>query len=120
MPTRKPSYHNVCKQPLTSSSGISNHYGPASEAPIKTVEEHLAVNTVAPLALFQATWPLLQKSSKPIFVGISTGLATITDMGDWAAMQTVAYGSSKAALNYIIRRLHFEHERLIAFPLSPG
>lgn len=31
-----------------------------------------------------------------------------------------AYGASKAALNYVVRKIHVENEGLIAFPLHPG
>lgn len=34
----------------------------------------------------------------------------------------VAYGTSKVALNFVTKRIHFEHadEGIIAFPLHPG
>jgi norsolorinic acid ketoreductase len=35
-------------------------------------------------------------------------------------MPVTAYGASKATLNYIVRKIHFENEHLIAFPISPG
>jgi norsolorinic acid ketoreductase len=31
-----------------------------------------------------------------------------------------AYGTSKAALNYLTRKMHYEHENLIVFPIDPG
>ena len=31
-----------------------------------------------------------------------------------------SYGTSKAALNFMIRKIHFEHTELTAFPIDPG
>jgi NAD(P)-dependent dehydrogenase (short-subunit alcohol dehydrogenase family) len=35
-------------------------------------------------------------------------------------LKSTAYGASKAAVNYIVRKIHFENPGLIAFPISPG
>lgn len=83
---------------------------------VQILRDHLEVNAVAPLVLFQQTLPLLRKSSKPIFVGISTPGASIGDM-DHIPIQITGYGASKAALNYILRKLHFENPDVIIFPL---
>lgn len=100
-------------------SGIGKYYGAATETPVSEVREHFEINTVAPLVLFQATHKLLAKSSKPIFLAVSTGVSTITDMHKFP-LPVTAYGSSKAALNYIVRKIHFENEQLISFVINPG
>jgi len=79
----------------------------------------MEVNTIGVLALFQASWPLLQKSKQPIFMALSSGVGSIGDMGSIPLLAT-AYGASKAALNYIVRKIHYENEALIAFVISPG
>lgn len=104
---------------VIANAGISNYYGPAVSTPLAEAREHLEVNVIGTLALFQATWPLLEKAKKPIFVALSTGLASITDMGSMP-VQATAYGMSKAALNYMVRKIHFENEALISFVISPG
>jgi norsolorinic acid ketoreductase len=48
---------------VIANAGIANWYGPALEAPADVLREHYNVNAVAPLLLFQATWPLLERSS---------------------------------------------------------
>jgi len=63
--------------------------------------------------------PLLKHAPKPVFVGITTGLASLGDMAS-LPVQSTAYGMSKAALNYAVRKIHFENEWLVAFVLSPG
>nr|POE88363.1 norsolorinic acid ketoreductase [Quercus suber] len=104
---------------IVANAGISKHYGPVATAPLGEVMDHFTINSVGSLLLFQAFWPLLQQCSKPIFVAVSTGLASIADM-EKLPMPVVAYGSSKAALNYIVRKIHFEHDSLIAFVINPG
>lgn len=112
--------HGITKLDVViANAGISNYYGPAADTPLAEVRDHFEVNTVGSLALFQATWPLLKSASKPIFVALSTGLASLGDMGN-LPVPVAAYGASKAALNYIVRRIHFENPNLIAFPISPG
>ncbi|MCJ1381700.1 hypothetical protein MMC17_004811 [Xylographa soralifera] len=81
--------------------------------------EHFNVNTAGVVRLFQATWPLLQKSNKPKFMVISSGGATIAGM-EHVPWTISSYGSSKAAINYLTRRIHFENEKLIAFAVHPG
>ena len=115
-----PTQHDISTiDVLLAVSGIAKAYAPATEVPINEVQEHFDVNVLGPLKLFQATWPMLEKSTNPKFVAITTGLASITDMGSMP-MPVTAYGTSKAALNYVMRKIHFENEKLIAFPLSPG
>jgi norsolorinic acid ketoreductase len=83
------------------------------------LEEHLRVNTIGPVIIFQALFPLLLQRQTRKFVPISTGAASI---GVQFPPPLTAYGSSKAALNYITKSIHKEHseEGLIAFPIHPG
>jgi NAD(P)-dependent dehydrogenase (short-subunit alcohol dehydrogenase family) len=39
---------------------------------------------------------------------------------DLAEITMGGYGASKAALNSLTRKIHFENEWLVAFPLNPG
>lgn len=50
---------------------------------------------------------------------VSTSAASIRDI---MPLAITAYGSSKAALNFIARRLHSEHveEGFVVIPLNPG
>lgn len=104
---------------VIANSGISKYYGPAVSTPISEVREHFEVNAAAPLLLFQAVWPLLEKSDAPKFVVISTCVASIGDM-DQTPLAATAYGGSKVMLNYFVRKIHFENEKLTAFPIHPG
>jgi norsolorinic acid ketoreductase len=100
-------------------AGIMNHSGTGLTTPISAVEEHYRVNTLGPLILFQALYPLLKERQTRKFVAISSGAASITDI---VPLPILAYGASKAATNFIARRLHSEHlaEGFVIFALSPG
>jgi NAD(P)-dependent dehydrogenase (short-subunit alcohol dehydrogenase family) len=66
------------------------------------------VNVVGTLILFQASFPLLKSSSShPKFVVISARGGSITTP---LAIPIVPYQTSKAAVNFLSRKLHFEHE----------
>lgn len=80
---------------------------------------HYEINTIGALVLFQATWSLLKKSSHSSFVGLSTGVASLGDM-ESLPFPATAYGISKLALNYLVRKTHFENLELVAFVISPG
>jgi NAD(P)-dependent dehydrogenase (short-subunit alcohol dehydrogenase family) len=74
------------------------------------------VNVNGALVLFQATYPLLKAStSTPKFIGISSMGGSI-EIGSAMPLKGLAYGASKAALNYVIRKLHHENDGLSAFP----
>lgn len=75
------------------------------------------VNGIGPLLLFQAVFPLLKRGSK--FVGVSSAISSIGGM-EMRPFPCGAYGMSKAVLNYVVRKCHFENEELVVFALDPG
>ncbi|MCJ1431852.1 hypothetical protein MMC27_001207 [Xylographa pallens] len=104
---------------VIANSGIANYYGTALETPISELRDHINVNAIGTLILFQATWPLLQVSQNPKFILVSTGIASMGYM-EHVPMAVTAYGSSKAAANFIVLKIHYEHPQLTVFPLHPG
>jgi norsolorinic acid ketoreductase len=106
---------------VIANAGILKYQGPVVTTPIQEIRDHYEVNFVGPLILFQALYPLLKKSKSgaPKFVVISTVLGSI---GDMYPVPTTPYGASKAAINYVTKKIHQEHENdgLIAFPMHPG
>ncbi|KAJ5210190.1 Short-chain dehydrogenase/reductase SDR [Penicillium cf. griseofulvum] len=90
-----------------------------AESTIDQIKSHHDVNTLGPIRLFQATLPLLQKSSSPRFILISTLMATIGDMKD-APWSTAPYGASKAAANFFVRKINFEHDDIATLAIDPG
>ncbi|KAL2074287.1 hypothetical protein VTL71DRAFT_8065 [Oculimacula yallundae] len=104
---------------VIANAGISNYFGKARITPAEEMLSHYTVNTMAPLLLFQATAPLLDHGSNPKFVAISSGAGSISGM-DKLKVENTAYGASKCALNFVIRKIHMENEGIIAFPINPG
>lgn len=84
------------------------------------LQEHIDINTYGVIRLFQATWALLSKSEKPIFLLNSAGAATMGGMKTFAHFPLNSYSTSKMLANFIVLRLHFEHPNLIAFAVHPG
>jgi len=104
---------------VIANAGISKFYGPATKTPLTEVWDHFRINTVGPLVLFQAMWPLLKEAKQPKFIVISTAVASMAIL-EHIPLEATAYGSSKAAVNYITLKIHHENPSLIAFPLNPG
>lgn len=55
----------------------------------------------------------------PKFVAVSSSISTIAGM-EYVPLTVSSYGASKAALNFLGRKIHFENEGLIAFAVHPG
>ncbi|KAL9596518.1 MAG: hypothetical protein Q9219_005739 [cf. Caloplaca sp. 3 TL-2023] len=115
------SKHGITKIDIViSNSGVAKHIGVALDTPPKELKDHFEINTVSHLLLFQATWPLLTTTtSEPKFIIISSSVGSIGAM-EKEPVPMLAYGSSKAATNFLVRKLHFEHEKLICFTIHPG
>ncbi|TIA38156.1 NAD(P)-binding protein [Aureobasidium pullulans] len=105
---------------VIANSGISDYYGTAAETPLEALRTHFEVNTIGPLALFQAFLPLLLQSAHPRFVAMTSGAASLGEMEHMPLMPITAYGASKATLNYIVRKIHFENPGVCSWVLSPG
>ncbi|CAG8278310.1 unnamed protein product [Penicillium salamii] len=92
---------------------------PAVSTSAEDLRASFEVNAIAPLLLFQALWPYMKKSSAPQYVAISSSVGSIAAQEPFPGG---SYGASKAALNWLTRALHLQHESdgLIAFSLHPG
>lgn len=112
--------HSVTKIDIAiANAGISKNWPKVADARPVDLREHFEINVLGPLTLFQATLPLLEKAQAPKFVTMSSTAGSIGDI-ERTPIPNSSYGPSKAALNYLTRKMHFEHKGLIAFPISPG
>lgn len=104
---------------VIANAGIANNWQPIEDVDIASVREHFEVNTVGAIILFQALYPLLLKRQTRKFITISSNAASIGAIFD---SPHTAYGTSKAALNFVTQSIHKEHssEGFIAFPIHPG
>lgn len=105
---------------VIANAGVGAAPRPVAEVPVRDVHDCVAVNAVAPLLLFQATWPLLERAAAPPkFVVISSVAGSLGKVAGYAPL-CAAYGMSKAAVNFLVRRMGRENERLVALALHPG
>ncbi|KAH7112091.1 hypothetical protein B0J11DRAFT_186915 [Dendryphion nanum] len=109
---------------VIANAGIGADGGKVRTTTTENITKHFAVNTIGPVLLFQATADLLQASpsKNPIFVAISTMIGSMGSMEMLEGFPTThsPYGGSKAALNWFVRRLHFEEPWLTSFVFHPG
>jgi NAD(P)-dependent dehydrogenase (short-subunit alcohol dehydrogenase family) len=78
--------------------------------------EVFEVNTFGPWRLCQAFVPLLQRSSQPRIVNVSSGAGQLSDMNGGRA----AYRLSKAALNALTRTLASDERGIKVNVMCPG
>ncbi|TVY28474.1 Norsolorinic acid ketoreductase [Lachnellula hyalina] len=114
------SEHSISKiDVVIANAGTSASLGPVASITAEQVLDNMTVNSLGPLFLFQATLPLLQKSSQPKFVVLGSQAGSISAM-EKAPAPMAAYGSSKAMAHYFVRKIHFEHNDIISFAVEPG
>lgn len=112
--------HNINKiDVVISNAGLMGIIAPTLETPASKVRAHFEVNTLGPLTLIQAFYPLLSASPLPRFLVITSSIGSISNM-EQLPVPFFAYGASKAAANYLVRKLHFENENLVSMAFNPG
>jgi norsolorinic acid ketoreductase len=107
---------------VIANAGISAFYGTVVQTPVQSAIDHYNINAIGVLVLFQAVYPLLvalPNGVLPKFITVSSTVGSIADMEQWPINAT-PYGMSKAALNYLTKKIHIENPNLIAFPIHPG
>jgi len=104
---------------LLSNAGLMDIVAPVLDTPPDQVRKHLEVNTIAPLILLQAFKALLDASSAPKFLVITSSIGSIGDMEN-IPVPFFAYGLSKAAANYFVRKVAFENPTLVSAAFNPG
>lgn len=104
---------------VIANAGIAKDFSPIAQVSLKVIKDHMEVNAYGPILLFQALLPLLEKASNPKFVALTSPVGSIGGM-EMRPLPMVAYGTSKAVLNYAVRKIHFEHPGVIAVVLNPG
>ncbi|EYE91882.1 putative toxin biosynthesis ketoreductase [Aspergillus ruber CBS 135680] len=88
---------------VIANADICNHWGPVVDVEDSDLMSHFEVNALGILRLFRATTPLLLLSKQAKFVYISSELAI-----------------SKAAGNYLVKKIDAEHTDIVALSIDPG
>jgi norsolorinic acid ketoreductase len=102
---------------VIANAGYGSSFLSTLATPLQALRDDFEVNTLGPLKLFQALCPLL-KEGKGKFVVISSSLGSIGGME--LAAPCLSYGVSKAGVNYLVRKVHFEFPDITSFALHPG
>ncbi|CCD54614.1 similar to aflatoxin biosynthesis ketoreductase nor-1 [Botrytis cinerea T4] len=116
------STHGISKLDfLISNAGLmeSDAITPVLESSPESIRRHIDVNTIAPMLLFQAFHPLLLASANPRFFTISSLLGSIAECQK-IRVPFASYGISKAAVNYMVRKLSFEVPEVTSVVFNPG
>ena len=105
---------------VIANAGISKIYPRVEDAATQDLLEHYHTNVIGNITLFRAVLPLLAKSSRmPKFITMSSAAGSIGGQ-EQAPVPNAVYGTSKAALNWITKKIHLENENIVAFPVHPG
>ncbi|KAJ8060269.1 hypothetical protein OCU04_010610 [Sclerotinia nivalis] len=126
---------------LILNAGVASSFETVKEARMQELMAHFEINTIAPIQTYQTLRSLLLapfpsglegendiekvegetegrvKEKKIIYM--SSSLGSIGGISN--AIPSLAYGMSKAAANYFVRKCHFEEgEGVVALALHPG
>ncbi|KAJ7635093.1 hypothetical protein FB45DRAFT_480702 [Roridomyces roridus] len=104
---------------VIANAGIGNYFGPLATTPLSEFKNHWETNTLGNAILFQTCHELLlaSPSGAPRFVLISSLGGSIAGHVN---VQAAAYGSSKAAANFLVKVMHAEHPTLVSLAIHPG
>jgi len=104
---------------VIANAGISLSSPAVAELDPSDLDRHMEVNVYGVVRLFQAVLPLLRQSptGNPKWVSMSSTAGNITNM---IPIPNASYGTSKAALNWLTKRAHFENDDVTIFAISPG
>lgn len=103
---------------VIANAGVGEPFDSVLEAPIEALENFYQINTLGPVRLYQQLWKdLLERSEEPKIALISSVLGSVTHVD---STPCGGYGASKAAANYLFRKIHLENEKIISLILHPG
>ncbi|KAK6454289.1 uncharacterized protein RJT20DRAFT_130346 [Scheffersomyces xylosifermentans] len=90
-----------------SNAAIADSFDKIVDTPSKVWESHYSTNVLGAILVFQKLHKYLVKGTSKDVVFITSIAGTFTQFFPLSAS---AYGQSKAALNYTVKELSFEHE----------
>ena len=109
---------------LVNNAGISGGRISPSEATADHMRTVYETNVFGPVRILHAFIPLLQRSSAPVIVNVSSGVGSLglasDPDGPWAEANFPVYASSKAALNMLTIRYAAAYPRIRINSVDPG
>ncbi|KAH7355146.1 putative aflatoxin biosynthesis ketoreductase nor-1 [Rhexocercosporidium sp. MPI-PUGE-AT-0058] len=116
---------------IIANAGTGTSFHACTSTPLSSLTENFETNTFGPILLYQTLYPLLTANDSPAsendgedeagerkFILISSSLGSIAAME--GSVPSLAYGISKAAANYFVRKVHFEEQGVVAIAVHPG
>jgi len=114
------SKHSISKlDVLVSNAGFMGPSATVLETSADVVRQSLEINTIGPLNLIKAFYPLLEASSDPKFLVITSTIGSFGEMANYP-VPFFSYGLSKAAANYLVSKLKYEVPKLTTIAFNPG
>ncbi|MGH7598392.1 MAG: SDR family oxidoreductase [bacterium] len=97
---------------------LEDEHFSALEIDAGLMQRTLTVNTIGPMLVAQAFFPLLTKSDFGRIINVSSGAGALSEMGTYSP----AYSISKAALNAVTVQLAnaFKHQGIAVNSVCPG
>ena len=90
---------------LVNNAGIPGEFVPLPEVTVEHLRPVFEVNVYGPVRVLQAFRPLLEQSSNPVVVNVSSGMGSIEVTSDpdrtESTLHNLTYGPSKTALNML-------------------
>ncbi|KAI1502913.1 NAD(P)-binding protein [Biscogniauxia marginata] len=102
---------------VIANAGITQAVPKVSDVKTAELQSHFTVNVLGLIWLYQATLPLLVKSTNPKWVSIGSVAGSIENQIPWP---NAAYAPTKAAVHWLTRRINEEEPKLNAFIVHPG
>lgn len=105
---------------VVANAGVADNWVKCTSITPEQLRFHYAVNTVGPVMLYQASRELLIASKgSPKFFVISSVVGSV-QIGPGIGFELPAYGTSKAAVNWFMRKANGEEDRIVVAAVSPG
>jgi NAD(P)-dependent dehydrogenase (short-subunit alcohol dehydrogenase family) len=109
---------------LVNNAGIAGRRAAIAETTAEDVREVFETNVFGAVRVLQAFTPLLDASSAPVVVNVSSGLGSLALASDpdgtYATFLALAYPASKAALNMLTVKWAAAHPRWRINAADPG
>ncbi|KAF5010726.1 hypothetical protein FDECE_3137 [Fusarium decemcellulare] len=109
---------------VIANAGVAHSGSPVTQNSPEALRHHFNINTIGPVILLQAAYPLLKaaKAGNPMFLAMSTGIGSIATQKELASLPAAfsPYGASKAALDWLVNRVHYEEPWLTTWVVHPG
>ncbi|CAF9931338.1 MAG: hypothetical protein GOMPHAMPRED_005889 [Gomphillus americanus] len=102
---------------VIAAAGMVTSMKPVAQTNRQSILDHVNVNVNGVLRLWQGFTVLQMLTPNAKFVALSSSCGSIADM---EPVPGLAYGISKAGLNFLMKKIHQEHEDICSVAVHPG